>query len=123
MTYADFQANWERGSRAEYDAYLRRPPAELLADAQAGRHGSYYGLWRAIAARTTLSEAGPVLLEVLRGDYTYLVRYHAAEALLALLETTDFEPADVAAARPDQAASLDAVERLLHDRIDLEGSA
>jgi hypothetical protein len=49
MTYADFQAQWERDAGAEYDAYLRRSAAGLIADAKAGRYGEYYQLWRAIA--------------------------------------------------------------------------
>jgi len=115
VTYADFQAHWERGARAEYDAAMRRPVVELVADARAGRHGEYHQLWRAIAARATLAQAGLVLLEVLRGDYPYLVRYHAADALLALLGTTEFEPVDLSGGRPGEVGRLETVERLLHE--------
>ena len=122
MTYAEFQKRWERGASAEYDAYMRRSATELIADAQAGRHGEYYQLWRAIAALTTLPQSGPVLLEVLRSDSTYLVRYHAAVALLALLDTTELDPVDLTAGRPGEAARLDALERLLQERLNSEGA-
>jgi len=121
VTYAEFQAHWERGAGAEYDAYMRRSAAELIADARAGRHGEYYQLWPAIAAQTTLPQSGPVLLEVLRRGSTYLVRYHAAVALLTLLGTTEFDPVDLTAGRPGEAARLDALERLLQERLNSEG--
>jgi hypothetical protein len=122
VTYAEFQARWERGAGAEYDAFMRRSAAELVADARAGRHGEYYQLWRAIAAQTTLPQSGLVLLDVLRRDFTYLVRYHAAAALLALLGTTEFDPVDLTAGRPGEAAALDALERLLQERLNSESN-
>ena len=123
MTYAEFQVEWERAAGAEYEAYIRRSPAELIADARARHFGEYYQLWRAIAARATLPLAGKVLLEVLRCDNPYLVRYHAAGALLLLLGTEKFEPVDLSADRPGRAASLDEVERLLLERLEAGGAA
>lgn len=120
MTYADFQAHWERGAGAEYDAYMSRTAEELVADARAGRHGEYYQLWRAMAARTTLPQSGPVLLDVLRENSAYLVRYHAAAALLALLGTTEFDPVDLSARRPGEVARLEVIDRLLHERLTSE---
>ena len=122
MTYAEFQAEWERAAGAEYDAYIRRSAAGLVADARAGRYGDYYQLWRAIAARATLPLAGMVLLEVLRGDDPYLVRYHAANALLALLGTAEFAPVDLSADRPGQVARVDAVEKMLLERLHAGGA-
>jgi len=101
---------------------MRRAGAELVADARAGRYGEYYQLWRAIADQTTLPQSGPVLLEVLRRDSTYLVRYHAAVALLALLDTAEFDPVDLTAGRPGEAARLDALEGLLRERLNCEGA-
>ena len=118
MTYADFQAYWERAAEAEFEAYLRRSAAELVADAGAGRYGDFYQLWRAIAARSTLSLAGPVLLEVLRSEAPYLVRYHAATALLSLLGSADLTPVDLAADRTGQDARLEAVEQMVRARLD-----
>ena len=122
MTYAEFQARWERGAEAEFDAYMRRSGAELVADAQAGRHGEYYQLWRAMAARATLAQAGRVLLDVVRRGSTYLVRYHSAVALLALIGTTEFDPVDLTAGRPGEATRLDTLERLLHERLNFDNA-
>mgnify|MGYP001823734355 CR=1 FL=1 len=102
---------------------MRRSAAELVADARAGRLGEYYQLWRAIAAQTTLPQSGPVLLDVVRRESTYLVRYHAAAALLALLGTAEFDPVDLTAGRPGEAAALDALERLLQERLTSEHAA
>ena len=122
MTYAAFQARWEREAGEEYDAYMRRPAAELIADARAGRFGRYYQLWRAIADRTGLSESGWVLMDILRRENAYLVRYHAAAALLALLGTDEFEPADLTAGHPGEAARVEAAERLLEKHLGSPGS-
>jgi hypothetical protein len=95
----------------------------LIEELRARRYGEYYQLWRAIAARSTLDEAGRVLLDVLRREDPYLVRYHAAEALLALLHTQAFEPSELAAERPARAANIDRVERMLRERLLAGGPA
>jgi hypothetical protein len=123
VTYAEFQADWERAAGAEYEAYMGRSAAELVADARAGRYGECYQLWRAIAARATLPLAGQVLLEVLRRDDPYLVRYHAAKALLALLGTAELAPVDLSADRAGQPARLDVVEQMLRARLEAGGTA
>jgi len=117
MSYAEFQAHWEQAASAQYDGYLALPAPALIAHAQARRYGQHYQLWRAIATRATLTEAGYVLLGVLRRDDPYLVRYHAAAALLVLLGPQASDPVDLAAERPSRAANLDAVERILRDRL------
>ena len=118
MSYADFQAEWENAADAEPESYLRRSAAGLVADARAGRYGDYYQLWRAIAARATLPLAGPVLLEVLRSDADYLVRYHAATALLSLLGPVGMEAVDLSAGRAGQDGRLKAVEQMVRERLD-----
>lgn len=118
MSYADFQADWEQAAHAEYDLYLALPSAGLIGQARDRRYGECYQLWRAIAAKATLTEAGWVLLDVVRRDSEeYLVRYHAAAALLALLGTSIFEPVDLSADRPQRVANLDRVEEMLRERI------
>jgi hypothetical protein len=102
---------------------MRCSAAGLVADARAGRYGGCYQLWRAIAARASLPLAGQVLLEILRRPEPYLVRYHAAKALLALLSTTQFAAVDLAADRPDRQARLDLVDRMLRERLDPRGAA
>ena len=118
MTYAEFQAHWERAAHAELEAYMRRSAAGLVADARAGRYGDYYQLWRAIGARATLPLAGPVLLDVLRSDADYLVRYHAAAALLSLLGSADLDPVDLAADHAGQDVRLEAVEQMVREHLD-----
>ena len=117
MTYAEFQADWEREAHAEYEAYMRRPSEALISDAEYSRYGEYYQLWRAIAARTTLASAGKVLFDVLHRDDPYLVRYHAAKALLSLLGTTEFEPVDLSGNRPRRAANLERVGEMLREHV------
>jgi hypothetical protein len=117
MSNADFQDTWERAADAEHNACLARPIGDLVDDARAGRYGEYHQLWRAIAARATLPQAGPVLMEVLRRDVDYLVRYHAGAALIHLLATRKFKPAQLSANWPSRPADLDAVERMLKERL------
>lgn len=57
-------------------------------------------------------------MEVLRRNYDYLVRYHAAEALLVLLGTAESDPVALAAGRSGQAARLDVLEQRLQERLD-----
>ena len=113
MSYAEFQADWERAAGAEYDRYVELPVAELIADVIARRYGECHQHWRAIAAKVMLAEAGWVLLAVLRGEDPYLVSSHAAVALLALVCTQEFEPVQLSAERPDRDANIDAVERMI----------
>ena len=115
--YAEFQERWEQQAGAEFEQYVGRPAAALVADVQAGRYGEHYQLWRALAARATLAEAGGPLVGVLRGRAPYLVRYHAAAALLELLGSHEVHPVDLAADRPQRAAAIDAIEAALRDRL------
>ncbi len=117
MGYGRFQHEWEQEAEAEYDRYLTRPPASLLADVRVRQYGNYYQIWRAIGERANLADAHTALLYVLRSSDPYLVRYHAASALLTLLRTDAFEPAQLAADRPDRLSSIDAVEQLVKERL------
>lgn len=119
MTYAEFQKDWEEAAGAEYDWYLSLPPDELLWAVKDRAYGECYQLWRAIATVATLVDAGPVLLEVTRRDSEeYLIRYHAASALLTLLGTSDFEAVHLAKESPQRAANLDVVEGVLRKQLE-----
>lgn len=91
---------WEYESKLEYQAYLQRPQAELLALVRADRMGNYYQLWRAIGIKGTLSEAADALLDYLRehpGERLMHNRYHCAAALFKLVDlppevTDDLRP-------------------------------
>jgi hypothetical protein len=117
MNYAEFQEYWEREAGAEYRRYVDRPAAALLDDVRAGRWGEYYQLWPAVAAKASLREAGPPLLDIVRSEAPYLVRYHAAAALLGLLGSRRFVAANLAADSPRREEWLDAVERALAERL------
>jgi hypothetical protein len=118
MSYAEFQEDWERAAGEEYDRYLAMPSTALIWEVRDRRYGECYQLWRAISAVSTLADAGRALLDVVRRDSEeYLVRYHAAAALLALLGTSIFEPVDLSGDRPQRAANIAAVEEMLRERI------
>jgi Flp pilus assembly pilin Flp len=123
MSYAEFQADWEQAAAAEYARYLAMPTAALIAEVSARRYGECYQLWRAISARANLAEAGWVLLDVVRrGSEPYLIRYHAAAALLGFLGNPPFEPAELAREHPQRAARLDEVERILREQLQPRGA-
>jgi len=97
---------WDQAATAETSRYDALPVASLLEDVRAGRLGDYHTIWYAIAARSTLAESGAVLLEVLESAAPYLVRYHAAAALLRLLGERGVEPVELSAARFPLAENL-----------------
>ncbi len=84
MSYAQFQEHWEKAADAELAEYRNRPAQALLAEIARGSYGSYYQIWYALQGRTTIDEAGALLLSVLRSQADYLVRYHCATLLLSL---------------------------------------
>ena len=84
MSYAQFQEHWEQAADAELSSFRRRPASELLAEIARGEYGSYYQIWHALQGRTTIEQAGSLLLSVLRSRADYLVRYHCATLLLSL---------------------------------------
>lgn len=117
MNYAEFQERYEQESDAEYRRYLAMPTDALLEAVRAGRFGRQYQLWRAIAAKVTLAEAGWPLYDVVAGSAPYLDRYHAAGALLSLLQSERFVAADLAVASPRREHWIAAVEQDLRRRL------
>jgi hypothetical protein len=118
MGYTEFQKDWERAAGEEYDRYLAMQPTALIWEVKDRHYGECYQLWRAISSVSTLADAGLALLEVIRRDTEpYLIRSHAASALLALLGASNFEPVDLSADRPQRAANIAAVEEMLRERI------
>jgi hypothetical protein len=116
MSYAEFQERFEREGEAEYERYLALPAEALVEAVRAGRFGEYYSLWRAIAAKASVAEAGWPLYDVVAGDAPYLVRYHAAGALLSLLQSRGFVAADLAVESPRRRGWIDAVRAELEAR-------
>ena len=68
----------------------------LLENVRQGKFGDYHQIWYALAEHATLEQAGWTLYHVLASPIDYLHRYHAATALLKLLEksgvNSGFEP-------------------------------
>lgn len=116
MSYADFQERFEREAEAEYERYLALPADALVDAVRSGLFGAYYSLWRAVGARASVEQAGWSLYDVVAGDAPYLVRYHAAAALLSLLRSRRFVAADLAVESPRQREWLDAVRDELQAR-------
>ena len=116
MSYAEFQERFEREAEAEYERYLALPANALVEAVRSGQFGAYYSLWRAVAARASVAEAGWALYDVIAGDAPYLVRYHAADALLSLLQSRRLVAADLAVESPRQREWIGAVREELQAR-------
>ncbi|MBK7972973.1 MAG: hypothetical protein IPK07_06725 [Deltaproteobacteria bacterium] len=123
MSYADFQRQYEIESEKERAGYDREPIGALLGRIRARRLGGQYQLWYAIAARASLAEAGWLLFDFVSGDAEYLDRYHAANALLALLGWTDLEAADLTVAHRSPEKHLAAARGELERRIGARSDA
>jgi hypothetical protein len=109
MSYAEFQERFEREGEAEYERYLALPAETLVEAVRAGRFGEYYSIWRAIAVNASVVEAGWPLYDVVAGGGPYLIRYHAAGALLSLLRSRRFVAADLAVESPRKREWIGAV--------------
>lgn len=84
MTYAEFQESWEIEAGKESDSYMALSPADLSRKIHHGEYGQYFTIWRAVAAKCDLSAVEDKMLEILKSDLDYLIRYHCAEALISL---------------------------------------
>lgn len=112
-----WQDEWERHARGEYDDCNTAPVSDLLKLVQAGYYGAYYMIWDSIAERSTLQEAGWTLFGALEQDVYYLYRYHAAEALLALMGDETRESVQLSADDDGKAERLAQLARELTERI------
>jgi hypothetical protein len=69
---------------------------KLLQNVRQGQYGDYHQIWYALAEKATLEQVGWTLYNILSSNIDYLHRYHAAAALLKLLEKsgerTDLQP-------------------------------
>ena len=117
MERRGWRDDWERAAEKERAHYDRLPLGVLVDNVRRGRFGDYYTVWYSIAGRSTLREAGSVLFAVLVSDAPYLVRYHCAAALLALLKTSDFEPVELSALRYPLRTNLTLVRERIEAQI------
>jgi|GEM_PF-1431577 len=103
-----WKEEWERQAKAEREWYDNRPVTDLLEDIRIRKFGDYYNIWYSISARSTLKESGWALIDVLEHrSYDYLYRYHAAAALIYLMDSNRWQPTELSA---DQAEGF--TERL-----------
>jgi hypothetical protein len=84
MTYAEFQERWEIEAGKESDSYMALSTADLTHRIQHGEYGQYFTIWPAVAAKCDLSAVVDKMLEILRSDLDYLIRYNCAEALISM---------------------------------------
>ena len=93
---ASWKDEWERHAVAERERYDSRPVHELLEDMRVRKFGDYYSIWYSLAARSTLKESGWALIDVLEHrSYDQLYRYHAATALIYLMDSNRWQPTEL----------------------------
>ena len=113
MREGSWRDQWEDGATAELEHFRAMSLDDLLARVRRGRFGEYHVIWDAIAEKRDVRRAGWVLYDVVKSSADYLHRYHAARGLLALLECTRYEPADLTVAHRNPATALAEVEAML----------
>ena len=82
--YQQFQEDWEHEAGKESAMFDHLPVPELLERINSGRHGDYYTIWYSLARKASLAEAARPLFDVVSSQADYLIRYHAAAALILL---------------------------------------
>ena len=115
--YEQYSEKFEQDAEAEYAGYVAQPAASLIDLVKAGRFGTHYQLWRALADTGTLRDAVDPLLAVLRSSAPYLVRYHCAAALIKLARTTHVTPVELSTDLQPRAAAIDRFARELRERL------
>lgn len=109
---------WEEHAEQERAKQDITPVSELLKQVEQGDYGNYYGIWKAIAKRAKLKQAGWILFAVLERDIDYLHRYHCAEALVRLLgRKAPFTAVELSADIPERAANIARLRELLEQRL------
>jgi hypothetical protein len=99
MANANSPEQWDRAAEAEANRYDAMPVASLIRNIRAGRIGRYYTIWYSLAKRSSLTDAGWTLFNVLESRAPYLVRYHCAAALIMLLDGINAKPVELSASR------------------------
>ena len=108
-----WKEKYDEHAASERDLYRRQELSVLLDMVRRGVYGTYYTIWYVIAEKADPSPAAAVLFEVLKTDADYLYRYHAAAALLELIQETGFKPVDLSADNKELAENLRSMETLL----------
>ncbi|MCW5876374.1 MAG: hypothetical protein KIS85_05760 [Anaerolineales bacterium] len=93
--FSNWQEAWEWHARETYKHFAQQPEDKLLAQIAAGSYDEYYTIWYSLREKTSLAQAAPILLDVLRrevGEANTLIRYHCAAALFYLMGYADDSP-------------------------------
>ena len=84
MTYAEFQERWEKASAAEKQKYDSSSIKKLISLVENHDYGNYYQIWYSLGSRAKIENVGPLLINILKSDEDYLIRYHCASCLLMI---------------------------------------
>ncbi|NJN45034.1 MAG: hypothetical protein HC806_10155 [Anaerolineae bacterium] len=113
----DWKEKYEDAATDEKEQFSKANIEKLLQDIRKGEFGEFHTIWPAIAENATLEQAGWTLFRVLVSDAEYLPRYHAAAALLKLMQVTTFEAVNLSAVRPELQTNLETVREMLVQKI------
>jgi hypothetical protein len=113
----EWREQWEWHADQESERYDAMRVPRLVEVIRRGHVGDYHTIWYALARRASLSDAADVLLGVLGSERPYLERYHAAAALLELLQSREFGPEELSAGRFPLAENLVRVRALVTARL------
>lgn len=113
----DWRERYEIEAASELATFDQEPVYELLDRVANRMYGKYFSLWRSIAQRAELEQAGWLLFEVLQTEPEYLQRYHCAAALLTLMGLDRTDAVRYSADSADRHTNLDDLETALSDRI------
>ena len=108
-----WKEQWEDGAGVEYEELCLLPLEELGRRIAKRQFGGYYMIWDAISAKQDLLSVGWPLFDFLKSPSEYLHRYHCARALLALMNSTEFQAADLSVEHVDRPKNLARVAALL----------
>lgn len=107
---------YEMHAEKEMENYMNEDVSSLLEKIQKGHYGRYHSIWYAVAERATADQAAELLYRVLKRKIDYLYRYHAAAALLRLLEIKDIEPVDLSSDNHDPNRGIRSIRGILKER-------
>ena len=98
MSSSNWKDEYEQHAQAEREWYDSRPVHDLLEDIRVRKFGDYYNIWYSLSARSTLKDSGWALIDVLEHrSYDQTYRYHAAAALIYLMDSNRWQPTELSA--------------------------
>jgi hypothetical protein len=113
----NWRERYEIEAASELAEYEQKSLDVLFNQIRSRQYGRYFSLWRAIASRAQLEQAGWLLFEVLQTESDYLQRYHCAGALLSLMGLNRTDAVNYSADSADRFKNLHDLKVALSDRI------